>query len=188
SLDELIQKFSVDRISKAGAKFDFEKAKWFNHEWIKRSSGESLLPQVKEVLAHHQVDAEEGYIGRVLDAIKERLTFVEDFWAQASFFFVQPAEYDLNAVKPKWSAEKTAFFENIIPSFENFGNWEAPALEAFFKDAIQASGMKIGELMMPFRIMLVGGKFGPDVFQIVELLGQQEVVARIRKALVEFGA
>lgn len=188
SLDELIQKFSVDRISKAGAKFDFEKAKWFNHEWIKRSSGESLLPQVKEVLAHHEVDAEEGYIGRVLDAIKERLTFVEDFWAQASFFFVQPAEYDLNAVKPKWSAEKTAFFENIIPSFENFGNWEAPALEAFFKDAIQASGMKIGELMMPFRIMLVGGKFGPDVFQIVELLGQQEVVARIRKALVEFGA
>src|SRR5690606_15350367 len=117
SLDELIQKFGVDRISKAGAKFDFEKAKWFNHEWIKRSSTESLLPQIKAVLEHHQVDADAAYVSKVLDAVKEHLTFVEDFWSQASFFFLQPAEYDLNAVKPKWSAEKTAFFEGINQSF-----------------------------------------------------------------------
>ncbi len=188
SLDELIQKFSVDRISKAGAKFDFEKAKWFNHEWIKRSSTESLLPKIKTVLEHHQVDADEAYVSRVLDAVKERLTFVEDFWSQASFFFLQPAEYDLNAVKPKWTAEKTAFFEDINQSFEGFDTWKAAELEPFFKDAIQASGMKMGELMMPFRIMLVGGKFGPDVFQIVELLGKNEVIARVKKALKEFDA
>jgi len=188
SLEQLIQKFSVDRISKAGAKFDFEKAKWFNHEWIKRSSSDSLLPQIKEVLAHHQVAAEEGYVNRVLAAVKERLTFVEDFWAQASFFFVQPVEYDLNAVKPKWSAEKTVFFEDMMTSFEGFTEWKAAQLESFFKEAIQNSGMKMGELMMPFRIMLVGGKFGPDVFQIVELLGQREVIERIKKALQEFDA
>lgn len=188
SLDELIQKFSVDRVSKAGAKFDFEKAKWFNHEWIKRTSSEALLPKINEVLVHHQVEAEQGYVLRVLDAVKERLTFVEDFWAQASFFFIQPAAYDLAAVKPKWSAEKTTFFEQIISAFEGFGEWKASVLESFFKEAIQTSGMKMGELMMPFRIMLVGGKFGPDVFQIVELLGQQEVVARIKKALGEFDA
>ncbi|WP_293938070.1 glutamate--tRNA ligase [Sphingobacterium sp. UBA5996] len=188
SLDELIQKFGVDRISKAGAKFDFEKAKWFNHEWIKRSSTESLLPQIKTVLEHHQVAADDTYVSKVLDAVKERLTFVEDFWSQASFFFLQPAEYDLNAVKPKWSAEKTAFFESINQSFEGFDTWNAADLEPFFKDAIQASGMKMGELMMPFRIMLVGGKFGPDVFQIVELLGKNEVIARVKKALQEFDA
>ncbi|MNK03896.1 Glutamate--tRNA ligase [compost metagenome] len=188
SLDELIQKFGVDRISKAGAKFDFEKAKWFNHEWIKRTSTESLLPKIKTVLEHHQVDADEAYVSRVLDAVKERLTFVEDFWSQASFFFLQPAEYDLNAVKPKWSAEKTAFFEGINQSFEGFDTWKAAELEPFFKDAIQVSGMKMGELMMPFRIMLVGGKFGPDVFQIVELLGKNEVIARVKKALKEFDA
>jgi len=188
SLGELIQKFGVDRISKAGAKFDFEKAKWFNHEWIKRSSTESLLPQIQTVLDHHQVRAEEAYVSRVLDAVKERLTFVEDFWSQASFFFLQPAEYDLNAVKPKWSTEKTAFFEAINKSFEEFNTWTASELEPFFKEAIQASGMKMGELMMPFRIMLVGGKFGPDVFQIVELLGKNEVIARVKKALKEFDA
>lgn len=188
SLGELIQKFSVDRISKAGAKFDFEKAKWFNHEWIKRSSSDSLLPQINDVLAQHQIKVEDAYVNRVLAAVKERLTFVEDFWTQASFFFVQPAEYDLNAVKPKWSTEKTAFFENIVTSFEGFTEWKAAELESFFKEAIQNSGMKIGELMMPFRIMLVGGKFGPDVFQIVELLGQREVIERIKKALQEFDA
>lgn len=188
SLEELIQKFSVDRISKAGAKFDFEKAKWFNHEWIKRSSSDSLLPQINDVLAQHQIKVEDAYVNRVLAAVKERLTFVEDFWTQASFFFVQPAEYDLNAVKPKWSTEKTAFFENIVTSFEGFTEWKAAELESFFKEAIQNSGMKIGELMMPFRIMLVGGKFGPDVFQIVELLGQREVIERIKKALQEFDA
>ncbi|MDR2273633.1 MAG: glutamate--tRNA ligase [Sphingobacterium sp.] len=188
SLEELIQKFSVDRISKAGAKFDFEKAKWFNHEWIKRSSEDALLPQIKEVLTHHQIVVEEDYVNRVLAAVKERLTFVEDFWAQASFFFVQPVEYDLNAVKPKWSAEKTVFFENIIASFASFTAWKATELESFFKEAIQNSGMKMGELMMPFRIMLVGGKFGPDVFQIVELLGQAEVIERVKKALQEFDA
>ncbi|WP_433901649.1 glutamate--tRNA ligase [Sphingobacterium puteale] len=188
SLEELIQKFSVERISKAGAKFDFEKAKWFNHEWIKRSSSDSLLPQINDLLAQHQIKVEEGYVNRVLAAVKERLTFVEDFWTQASFFFVQPAEYDLNAVKPKWSAEKTVFFENIIPSFEGFTEWKAAELESFFKEAIQNSGMKMGELMMPFRIMLVGGKFGPDVFQIVELLGQNEVIERIKRALLAFNA
>ncbi|WP_343562215.1 glutamate--tRNA ligase [Sphingobacterium sp.] len=188
SLEELIQKFGVDRISKAGAKFDFEKAKWFNHEWIKRSPSDSLLPQINDVLAQHHIKVEEGYVNRVLAAVKERLTFVEDFWTQASFFFVQPAEYDLNAVKPKWSTEKTAFFENMMTSFENFTEWKAAELESFFKEAIQNSGMKIGELMMPFRIMLVGGKFGPDVFQIVELLGQHEVIERIKKALQEFDA
>jgi len=188
SLEELTQKFSVDRISKAGAKFDFEKAKWFNHEWIKRSSSDSLLPQIKDVLTHHQVAAEESYVNRVLTAVKERLTFVEDFWTQASFFFVQPVEYDLNAVKPKWSVEKTVFFENMMTSFERFTEWKAAELESFFKEAIQNSGMKMGELMMPFRIMLVGGKFGPDVFQIVELLGQGEVIERIKKALQEFDA
>jgi len=101
---------------------------------------------------------------------------------------VQPVEYDLNAVKPKWSAEKTVFFEDMMTSFEGFTEWKAAQLESFFKEAIQNSGMKMGELMMPFRIMLVGGKFGPDVFQIVELLGQREVIERIKKALQEFDA
>lgn len=183
TLEELIAKFSVDRVSKSGAKFDYEKAKWFNHEWIKAQDNGQLLPQIGELIQEQGVQADLGLADRVLTAVKERLTFLSDFWPQASFFFVQPEEYDLAAVQPKWNAEKTAFFEHIVTVFEAQDEWTAAALEPIFKGKIADSGIKMGELMLPLRIMLVGGKFGPDVFLIAELLGKDEVIARIRKAL-----
>ncbi|MGH2624717.1 MAG: glutamate--tRNA ligase, partial [Sphingobacterium sp.] len=104
SLEELVKHFSVDRISKAGAKFDFEKAKWFNQEWIKKSNNAELLPKVSTVLAHHGLAVDKfstDFINSVLDLVKERLTYVEDFWEQASFFFQRPEKHDVEAVKPK---------------------------------------------------------------------------------------
>lgn len=187
SIDELIAKFSVERISKAGAKFDFEKAKWFNHEWIKHTPNELLLPQVRAgINVPAAAEIPDAYLADVLALVKERLTFVADFWTQASFFFERPASYDVDAVKPKWTPEKAEFFTAIAAQFKQIDTWEAPVLESFFKEQIALSGMKVGELMMPFRIMLVGGKFGPDVFKIVELLGKEEVIARIQLALPQF--
>lgn len=187
SLEELIAKFSVDRISKAGAKFDFEKAKWFNHEWIKQTDNAQLLPQVEAVLLQNGITLPTADdVIKVLSLVKERMTFVEDFWEQASFFFKTPDTYEVNAVKPKWTDDKTTFFQDIAQAFGAMEEWTAAALEPFFKGKIAESGMKIGELMMPFRIMLVGGKFGPDVFQIAETLGKEEVVKRIEKALPHF--
>ncbi|GHE40519.1 glutamate--tRNA ligase [Sphingobacterium griseoflavum] len=185
--DELVAKFSVDRISKAGAKFDFEKAKWFNHEWIKRSSNEELLPQVRAVVAQHtEATVGDEYLLQVLDLVKERLTYVEDFWTQASFFVERPEKYDTDVVKSKWNAEKAAFFQQVAHKLDHMEQWDAPSLEAFFKAEIAASGMKVGELMMPFRVMLVGGKFGPDVFHILACLGREESIARIHAALPNF--
>lgn len=187
SIQDLIQKFSVERISKSGAKFDFEKAKWFNHEWIKQLDTAVLLPQVTSVLAENGiVEVNPEYVAQVLVAVKERMTYLSDFWAQSSFFFQAPQNIDVDAVKPKWTPEKTVFFEDIIQAFEALACWDAPTIEVLFKEKVAASGMKIGELMMPFRIMLVGGKFGPDVFLIASLLGRQEVVARIKTALLLF--
>lgn len=187
SIEELIAKFSVERISKSGAKFDFEKAKWFNHEWIKHLDNSALLPQIEAVLVENGiVDIDLPFVERVLTAVKERLTYISDFWGQSSFFFQEPQAIDVDAVKPKWNAEKIAFFENIISEFVTVDNWEASTLEPFFKEKVASSGMKIGELMMPFRIMLVGGKFGPDVFLIAQLLGRDEVIHRIKKALPLF--
>ena len=188
-LQELVSKFDVSRISKAGAKYDFEKAKWFNQEWIKRTPSEALLPQIKAILNNHGIALSgfsEKKLRSVVDLVKERLTYVEDFWEQAQFFFQQPETYDTSAIKGKWNPEKTVFFQDIKQLFGDQENWEPVQLEKTFKDKISQSGMKIGELMMPFRIMLVGGKFGPDVFRIVELLGKDEVIARIEKALPNF--
>lgn len=190
SLEELVQNFSVDRISKAGAKFDFEKAKWFNQEWIKKSSNVDLLPKVSNVLAHHGLAVDKyssDFINSVLDLVKERLTYIEDFWEQASFFFQKPEKHDVEAVKPKWNADKADFFNQVVDLFNSQPAWHAELLETVFKSKISESGMKVGELMMPFRIMLVGGKFGPDVFKIAELLGKDEVIERIREALPKFG-
>ncbi|WP_437919216.1 glutamate--tRNA ligase [Sphingobacterium sp. LRF_L2] len=184
---ELVEKFSVDRVSKAGAKFDFEKAKWFNHEWIKKASNADLLPQINHIIETQTNRVfEEGYIAEVLSLVKERLTFVEDFWTQSSFFFTEPSSYDVDAVKPKWNSDKQLFFEEVAQEFNELASWNAADIETLFKTKISDKGLKVGELMMPFRIMLVGGKFGPDVFKIAELLGKTEVLERIQRAIPAF--
>ncbi|WP_353181850.1 glutamate--tRNA ligase [Parapedobacter lycopersici] len=183
SMDELVARFSIDRISKAGAKFDFEKAKWFNHEWIKLLPNQVLMPQIMTELADQGVDADETYVDTILTLVKERLTFTADFWEQTAYFFRQPDAYDLAAIQPRWNDEKTAFFRDILTTLNAFEPWHRAELESCYKMAIQAAGMKMGELMLPLRVMLVGGKFGPDVFDIAALLGKKETLARITKGL-----
>ncbi len=111
SLTELVNLFSIARISKAGAKFDFEKAKWYNHEWIKKTSAEDLAPSVKNELQQHDIEAPaDNYLLKVIDLVKDRCTLLGDFVAQSGYFFSSPTSYDEAAVKPKWSAEKASFF------------------------------------------------------------------------------
>lgn len=185
SLAELIEKFSVERISKAGAKFDFEKAKWYNHEWIKNADALRLLPAVKTAFAEQGIVIEdEAYLLKVIDLVKDRCNLLGDFVAQAVYFFVAPVEYDLAAVKPKWTPEKAAFFEAYALLITDGAT--AAELEEKFKELAASHQFKPGELMLPFRIMLVGGKFGPGVFDIAVALGAAETVQRIKNALVAF--
>lgn len=190
SMDELIEKFSIERISKAGAKFDFEKAKWFNHEYIKKSQVSSIKYQVLEILKEKGIQIENNdYFEKVLGIVKERMIFLQDFWEQASFFFQQPPAFDLNAVKPKWTDAKTDFFNQLINKYESLmgsDNWESHQLESVFKSLAEENSIRPGELMLPFRIMLVGGKFGPGVFDIAVLLGKEETIQRIQKAVTAF--
>lgn len=186
SLDELCEKFSLERVNKAGAKFDYEKAKWFNAEWIKKSSAKSLYPYAKEVFDANGVQTNEEYLIQVIDMVKERCILLPDFYQQASFFFEAPQHYDLDAVKPKWNSDKTAFFEAYIHQIEAGEFADAVTLEAEFKQLAADKGLKIGEVMLPFRIMLVGGKFGPQVFDIALALGRAETIKRIEKALPLF--
>jgi len=184
NMEQLIEKFSLDRISKAGAKFDYEKAKWYNHEWIKQSDAAALAPEVKALLADAGVAVQDDEnLLTVIELIKDRCTLISDFVTQSSYFFVSPKEYDVAAVKPKWNSQKTAFFEAYAT-----GPMEGTAveLEAEFKALAAEHQLKPGELMLPFRVMLVGGKFGPGVFDIAILLGKAEVENRIRQALKAF--
>lgn len=186
SLAELIEKFSVERISKAGAKFDFEKAKWYNHEWIKNADASRLLALVKqEFAASGTVLDDDAYALKVIDLIKDRCNLLGDFVQQSAYFFIAPTEYDLAAVQSKWNAEKAAFF--TLYQAELAEGLSAAELEEKFKALAAEHSLKPGELMLPFRIMLVGGKFGPGVFDIAVALGVAEAKSRITAALAAFG-
>lgn len=177
SIKELTEKFDLNRVSKAGAKFDFGKAKWFNQEWIKLKSEEELIALLKENSADSTFDEELARL--VLPLVKERMVVLEDFWEQGSFFFQKPTTFDWDSIKGKWNSDKTEFFKNIVSLFESTEDWTSASLEALFKEKIAEANMKVGELMLPLRIMLVGGKFGPHVFDIVEVLGKKETQERI---------
>ena len=188
TLDELVEKFSIERVNKAGAKFDFEKAKWFNAEWIKKSEALSLKSEVKTVLGDKGIRiTSEDYLLRVIDMVKDRCTLLPDFYQQAGYFFEQPKEYDVNSVKPKWNDVKVDLFKSFIEFLNKSENLSSPAeLEESFKKLAEEKGLKPGEVMLPFRIMLVGGKFGPHVFDIAVMLGKEETISRIEKGLLQF--
>lgn len=187
SLPELIELFSIARISKAGAKFDFEKAKWYNHEWIKRSEAGSLQSEVQELLAAAGIEVNDtDFLSKVIELVKDRCTLLGDFVTQSAYFFASPASYDEAAVKPKWSIDKASFFEDFSKHIT--ADLSAVEMEEQFKLLADTKGFKPGELMLPFRVMLVGGKFGPGVFDIAVMLGVDETQQRIKKAVAVFNA
>jgi glutamyl-tRNA synthetase len=186
SKEELIEKFSMERVHSAGAKFDYEKAKWFNHEWIKKSEVESIKPEVKALLERKSmVINSDTLLGRVIEMVKDRCTLLTDFVQQSSFFFKAPEVLDVEAIKPKWNEDKKNFFLAYIEKL-NDTNWDAASLETAFKELATEKNIKPGELQLPFRIMLVGGKFGPPVFDIAVMIGKEEIEERIKKALPQF--
>ncbi len=186
SVEEMITKFSLERIHKGGAKFDYEKAKWYNAEWIKRTDASSLLPDVKEILVKKGIETTDDYLVKVIDMVKERCHLLTDFYEHSIFFFKAPETYDLAAVQPKWSTEKVDYFNSFITITNSQNTFNSAVLEESFKALATEKNIKIGELMLPFRIMLVGGKFGPGVFDIAAQIGKEETIKRINKAITNF--
>lgn len=184
SLPEMVEKFSMDRVHSHGAKFDFEKAKWFNHEWIKNASVERLLPDVKKALEENGiVEVEKDKLEKVILLVKDRCALLNDFWLQGSFFFIAPAEIDISILRPKWDENKNQFFVELIRTFSLMTLWNQHGIEHTFKEMAAASRLKPGDLMFLYRMMLVGGKFGPGVFDISSILGKEETIKRIEHTL-----
>ena len=186
TLEELIQRFSIDRVHKGGAKFDFEKAKWFNHEWIRRLPASAYSDLVPPLFRANGIDiapAQHDHFEKVLDLVKDRCHLLPDFVQQAGFFFATPHSFDLDSIRPKWTPAKNTFFAELIRAWQLGNTWERPSLETGFSEMAAAAAIKPGDLLQPFRIMLVGGKFGPAVFDIAVLLGKDETIRRITHVL-----
>ncbi len=186
SLNELVEKFSLERVHKGGAKFDYEKAKWFNHEWIKQSTIYDLQFMIYDSFKQHNilVDNEDKF-EKVFELVKDRCTFINDFVQQAGYFFKTPETIDIAAIQPKWDEKKKAFFIELINLYStNFSN-DAVELEQQFKALAEVQQIKAGDLMLPFRVMLVGGKFGPAVFDIAKIIGKEETITRIENVVTQ---
>ena len=189
TMDELIAGFSLDRVHKGGAKFDYEKAKWFNAEWIKKLDNKKLADLVQPYFDKEGIEVQDpAYLVKVIGLVKERCHLLPDFIAQAGFYFKAPTEIDTASIAPKWEEKKQCFFDELGKLYSSkieAGMITAPAaeLEVEFKELASKHDLKPGELMLPFRIMLVGGKFGPGVFEIVEAIALKDAIARIEHSL-----
>jgi glutamyl-tRNA synthetase len=189
NIDELIEKFSLDRVHKGGAKFDYEKAKWFNQEWIKKTNNDALALLIKPMLDKEGIEVHEAaYLVKVIGLVKERCQLLTDFIPQAGFYFKAPTQIDTTSIIAKWEDKKQNFFSDLIKIYTNkiaIGTLTAPAadLELEFKTLAATHELKTGELMLAFRIMLVGGKFGPGVFEIIEQIEFADTIKRIEFSL-----
>ncbi len=181
-MDELIAKFSLDHCSRSGARFDFEKGKWFNHKYLQEMSGEQLAQLFKPVMSVHGVDTSafnESYIARAVDMVKSRISFVSDLWDQAGFFFREPETYDPKAVKKRWSEEMPRIMKELIEVLKGLPDFSSQAAEPIVLGWIESKGYHLGNVMNAFRLTVVGECKGPHMFDITELMGLDETVRRI---------
>lgn len=182
SMQELIEKFEISRIHKAGAKFSYEKAIWFNTEWFRKLEMLQLLPLVQTELEKIHISPSESVLEKVIELTRDRVHLLSDIPKEMAYFFQYPQEVDEASIKTKWDESHTVFYIALLEKWSQ-GNWSKEKLEIEFKELITRQNLKIGAYMMPLRVMLVGGKFGPGVFDIAFLLGFDEVKNRIEKYL-----
>ena len=186
SMDQLIDKFDFSHCSKAGAKFDYEKGRWFNHEYLQMLSDESLARLFKPVLCQHGVNADDysdEFLAHVVGLVKGRIYFVKDLWEQTKFFFVAPDEYSAKDVKKRWNEDTPRIMGELIEVLLALPAFGSKAAEPVVLDWIASKGYHLGNVMNAFRLTVVGECKGPHMFDITELLGKDETVARIKKGV-----
>jgi glutamyl-tRNA synthetase len=182
SLEELAEKFDLNRVHKAGAKFDPEKNKWFNHQYLQKQSDEDLAKAFAPIVYEKGIDVDYTTLVRIVSSIKERANFVSDFWELADYFFVAPTSYDEKAAK-NWKEETPNLMQQLISVLENVGEFTSLNIETIVKDWMTKNEIGMGKVMQPFRLSLVGALKGPHLFDIVELIGKEETIKRLEKAI-----
>ncbi|WP_321519373.1 glutamate--tRNA ligase [uncultured Bacteroides sp.] len=183
SMEELIKLFDLHRCSKAGAKFDYEKGKWFNHQYIQLKSNEEIANLFLPYLKEQGVDASFDKIVTVVGLMKERVSFVKELWEQCKFFFVAPTEYDEKTVKKRWKEDSPAQMTELMHVIEGIDDFSIENQEKIVMDWIASKEYHLGNIMNAFRLTLVGEGKGPHMFDISAVLGKEETIARMKRAI-----
>ncbi len=182
SLDELVQAFSLEKVNKAGAKFDPEKAKWFQQQYFQQLDEAKLAEDFSALLKSKGVETSLP-VAKIVSLVKERATFLNDLWDQASFFFEAPTTYDEKAAKKAFKEDTPQILTHVLELMETTSEFTAEALSKTIKGWITSQEMGFGKVMMPLRLALVGAMKGPDVFDIAAILGKEEAMKRVQKAI-----
>ncbi len=183
SMDELIQLFDLHRCSKAGAKFDYEKGKWFNHQYIQLKSNEEIANLFIPSLKEQGVEAPFEKVVTVVGLMKERVSFVKELWDVCKFFFVAPTEYDEKTVKKRWKEDSPAQITELMHVIEAIDDFSLENQEKIVMEWIENKGYHLGNIMNAFRLTLVGEGKGPHMFDISAVLGKEETIARMKRAI-----
>lgn len=188
TMDELIDLFSLDRVSKGGAVFDYKKLIWYNEHYLREKSADELYPRVKEIAKEHGIDPDEEYMKQIIPLMKDRVSKVEDFIIDGKFFFEDPEEYDEEATK-KWNEDSAELLNDYVGKIEQLDEdeFEAKMLKDKIKEVINAHDVGFGPLMMPLRVAVSGMGHGPDLTPTLELLGKQTTIDRINRAIETLG-
>ena len=184
SMDELISLFSFEHCSRNGAKFDFEKGKWFNHKYLSEKPDAELAALFRPILDEKGITGfSDEYVARAVGMVKSRISFVKDLWEQASFFFVAPDTFSEKDIKKRWKDDTPRIMEELIGVFENLPDFSSKPSEEIVLKWITDNGYHMGNVMNAFRLTVVGECKGPHMFDITELMGREETIRRIRRGI-----
>ena len=183
SMQELIDSFSLDRVSKAGARFQPEKAKWFNAQYMHNLTAEQFAPLMQPILKAHGIEVSDEVAGKAADIMKERMTLVTDMWDLTSFFFVAPTEYEEKLAKKQWKGENPAMLAELRGILEGIDDFSKENTEVVVRAWIEQKGLGLGQVMNTLRLALVGAGKGPGMFDVTEFIGKAECLKRIDNIL-----
>ena len=179
SMEELINSFSLDRVSKAGARFQPDKAKWFNAQYMHALSDEAFVPFMQPMLKAHGIETTDERAGKAAGIMKERMTLTTDMWDLTSFFFVAPEEYEEKLAKKQWKGDNPTMLKALRELLEGIEDFSKENTEAVVRAWIEANGYALGQVMNTLRLALVGAGKGPGMFDVTEFIGKAECLKRI---------
>jgi glutamyl-tRNA synthetase len=187
SMDELIHAFSIERVGKSGSRFDPEKAKWFNHQYLQKRSNNQLALEFREFLRAKGYHVDIVRLEILVGLVKERVSFVKDIWEQTDFFFKAPVDYDREAIRKRWQENTPGMLNELIPLLQGVADFTVPATESAVKTWIENKGYNTGTVMNALRLVIVGALRGPQMFDIISWIGKEETLKRIEKGLSVIG-
>ncbi|WP_299533660.1 glutamate--tRNA ligase [Ulvibacterium sp.] len=186
SLKELVDAFSLERVNKSGARFDPEKTKWYNQQYLQKTKDAALVGLFREALIVKKgadFGKSEAYLQKVISLIKERASFISDFWELGNYFFEAPKTYDEKASRKQWKENTPQIMGRLVPVIESVDDFNSEKIESSVKTWITKEGLSFGQVMAPLRLALVGDLKGPHLFDIMELIGKVETADRIQHAI-----